>query len=107
MALLVNAEQICKTPLKLCRHRAISATAAHFSMAATLAVRVGRLIISEATSLETSLKRFVIKSICGALTFLSGFIHACPRNSLARVKVTKFNLPYCVATYSLDIEIKM
>lgn len=30
-----SAAQTCKTPLKLCRQRAISATAAHFSIAAT------------------------------------------------------------------------
>lgn len=35
-AALVKAAQIWRTPLKLCKHRQISATAVHFSMAATL-----------------------------------------------------------------------
>jgi hypothetical protein len=32
------------------------------------------------------LKRLVIKMICGALKSLSGFIHACPNNSLVKWK---------------------
>lgn len=38
--------------------------------------------ISEPTSLEPSLKRFVICIMCSARFFLSDFIQACPRNSL-------------------------
>lgn len=38
-AALVNAAQICSTPLKLCKQRQISATAVHFSIAVTLACK--------------------------------------------------------------------
>lgn len=38
-AAFVNAAQIWSTPLKLCKQRQISATAVHFSMAATLACK--------------------------------------------------------------------
>lgn len=54
----------------------MSATAVHFSITAILAAKLGRRMISEATSLETSLKRFVISRMCGALALLCGFIHA-------------------------------
>lgn len=47
--LLLKAAQICSTPLKLCRQRAMSATAAHFSMAATRAEMLGRRTISLTT----------------------------------------------------------
>lgn len=36
-AAFVNAAHTCRTPLKLCKQRQISATAVHFSMAATRA----------------------------------------------------------------------
>lgn len=39
-AAFVNAAHTCRTPLKLCKHRQISATAVHFSMAATRAAIV-------------------------------------------------------------------
>lgn len=74
--LLVKAEQICKTPLKLCKHLEISATAAHFSIADILDTIDGLRRISDATSRDTSLKRFVISRICGARFVLSFFIHA-------------------------------
>lgn len=63
---LVNAAHIWRTPLKLWRHRQISATAAHFSMIATLLGISGTLIISEATNREISLKWRVIRRIWNA-----------------------------------------
>lgn len=51
--LLLKAAQIWSTPLKLCRHLEMSATAAHFSIAATRVVTLGRRIISDTTSCET------------------------------------------------------
>lgn len=83
-ALFVNAEHICSTPLKLCRHLDISATAAHFSMAATRPLKLARRSISDATNRETSLKRLVISNMWGALLVLSVFIHAWPKNSLSQ-----------------------
>lgn len=80
--LLVKAAQICRTPLKLCKHRLMSATAAHFSIAAILAARLSLLTISDTTSRDTSLKRLVISKMWRALFTLSVFIHACPKNSL-------------------------
>ena len=52
MALFVKAAQICKTPLKLCKHRQISATAAHFSIAWTRVVTQGCVKISDTTKRE-------------------------------------------------------
>ena len=49
-ALLVNAAQICKTPLKLCKHLQISATAAHFSIDWIRVVTQGWVRISETTN---------------------------------------------------------
>ncbi|KAH9401333.1 hypothetical protein TYRP_002935 [Tyrophagus putrescentiae] len=57
---LVKAAQICRTPLKLCRQRQMSATAAHFSITETRFGISGRRRISEATIRLTSLKCFVI-----------------------------------------------
>ena len=51
-ALFVNAAQICKIPLKLCKHRQMSATAVHFSMAWTRVVTQGWVKISDTTSLD-------------------------------------------------------
>jgi len=48
--LLVKAEHTCRTPLKLCRHLEISATAAHFSMAAMREAMLERRTISETTN---------------------------------------------------------
>lgn len=94
-ALLVNAEHISSTPLKLCKHREISATAAHFSMAATLLVSEDLLNISDATNLDTSLNRFVIRRMLGARVLLSLFIQAWPKNSLGknkyRINIESFN----------------
>lgn len=81
-AALVNAAHTWSTPLKLCRQRHISATAVHFSMAATRDCILLREIISDETSREPSLKRFVICEMCSACDFLFDFIHACPKNSL-------------------------
>lgn len=84
-AALVNAAHTCSTPLKLCRQRQISATAVHFSMAATRDCILFREIISDETSREPSLKRFVICEMCSACDFLFDFIHACPKNSLQTI----------------------
>lgn len=46
---LAKAEQIWRTPLKLCRHLQMSATAVHFSMAWTLEVMQGCIMISDTT----------------------------------------------------------
>lgn len=81
-ALLVKAAQIWRTPLKLWRHREMSATAAHFSIAATLADRLLLRTISDTTSWETSLNRRVISRMLGARFALSDFIQAWPKNSL-------------------------
>lgn len=111
-AALVKAAQIWRTPLKLCKHRQISATAVHFSMAATLDAILLLLVkkkkesqpitprpvfpvtpwfppnydyldmISEETNRDPSLNRLVISIICSARDFLSAFIQAWPRNSL-------------------------
>ena len=51
-ALFVNAAQICKIPLKLCKHRQMSATAVHFSIAWTRVVTQGWVKISDTTSLD-------------------------------------------------------
>lgn len=75
-AAFVNAAHTCKTPLKLCKQRHISATAVHFSMAATRACILLRVIISDDTKREPSLKRFVIIAICSALDSFVDFIHA-------------------------------
>lgn len=80
--LLVNAEHICRTPLKLCKHLDMSATAAHFSIVITLAATLFLRMISDATSCDSSLNLLVIKIMWGAFMFLSSFIQARPKNSL-------------------------
>lgn len=64
----------------------MSATAVHFSIADTRACILLREIISDETSREPSLKRFVIIEMCSAFDFLFDFIHAWPRNSLSDEK---------------------
>lgn len=66
---LVNAAQICSTPLKLWKQRHISATAAHFSMMATLFGISGTRSTSEATNRLMSLKCLVISRIWNAFVF--------------------------------------
>ena len=73
---LVKAEQICRTPLKLRRHLQISATAAHFSMTATLFAVSLHFNISEATVRLISLNLLVIMLIWCALVIFSVFIQA-------------------------------
>uniref|UniRef100_A0A2M4DD05 Putative secreted protein n=1 Tax=Anopheles darlingi TaxID=43151 RepID=A0A2M4DD05_ANODA len=63
----------------------MSATAVHFSMAATRAAMLLLVTISEQTSRDPSLNRFVIRMICSARDFLSDFIQAWPRNSSLRM----------------------
>nr|CAD7408955.1 unnamed protein product [Timema cristinae] len=48
--LFVKAAHTCKTPLKLCKHREISATAAHFSIAAIREVMFDLRTISDTTN---------------------------------------------------------
>jgi len=58
--LLVKAEHICRTPLKLCRQRHMSATAVHFSITAIRAAKFCRRMTSEATSRDTFPKEYQV-----------------------------------------------
>ena len=73
---LVKAAQICRTPLKLCRHRQMSATAAHFSMTITLLDNSVWRRISDVTARLISLNRRVMSRIWWAFVIFSHFIQA-------------------------------